>query len=80
MQFLFLKHEVSHCRNFTKEYKMAKIRITQIKSIIDRPARQKKTMEALGLRKMNSSVEKDETPQIKGMVDAVKHLVKIEVL
>ena len=59
---------------------MGKIRITQVKSVIDRTARQKKTMEALGLRKMNSSVEKEETPQIKGMVDSVKHLIKIEVL
>lgn len=59
---------------------MAKIRITQVKSVIDRTSRQKKTMEALGLRKMNSSVEKEETPQIKGMVESVKHLVKIEVL
>jgi large subunit ribosomal protein L30 len=59
---------------------MAKIRITQVKSVIDRTSRQKKTMEALGLRKMNSSVEKEETPQIKGMVKSVKHLVKIEVL
>ncbi len=58
---------------------MAKIKITQIKSVIDRPKRQKATMEALGLRKINSTVEKEETPQIKGMVEAVKHLVKVEV-
>ncbi|MCB0725650.1 MAG: 50S ribosomal protein L30 [Ignavibacteriae bacterium] len=58
---------------------MAKIKITQIKSVIDRPKRQKLTMEALGLRKMHNMVEKEDTPQIRGMLDRVKHLVKIEV-
>ena len=58
---------------------MAKIKITQIKSVIDRPKRQKLTMEALGLRKMHNMVEKEDTPHIRGMLDRVKHLVKIEV-
>ena len=58
---------------------MAKIKIIQIKSVIDRPKRQKLTMEALGLRKMHNMVEKEDTPQIRGMLDRVKHLVKIEV-
>ncbi len=57
---------------------MAKIKITQVKSIIDRPKRQKGTMRALGLRKMNQTVEHEATPQILGMVAKVQHLVKIE--
>jgi large subunit ribosomal protein L30 len=57
---------------------MKKIKITQVRSIIDRPERQKKTMEALGLRKMNAVVEKEATPQILGMVEKVTHLVKVE--
>ena len=57
---------------------MSKIKITQTKSVIDRSLRQKKTMFALGLRKMNQTVEVEATPQIKGMVNAVHHLVKVE--
>lgn len=57
---------------------MTKIRITQIKSGIDRPERQKRTLQALGLRKLNQSVEKELTPQIQGMVNKVAHLVKVE--
>ncbi len=57
---------------------MAKIRITQIKSRIGKPERQKRTLKALGLRKMNHSVEHEATPQILGMVVKVKHLVKTE--
>lgn len=57
---------------------MAKIKITQIKSIIDRTERQKKTMAALGLKKLNASVEVEATPQILGMVSKVNHLVKVE--
>ena len=57
---------------------MAKIKITQIKSVIDRPERQKKTMIALGLKKINKSVEVEATPQIIGMVKQVSHLVAIE--
>jgi len=57
---------------------MAKIKITQVRSIIDRPKRQKATMFALGLRKMNQTVEKEATPQIVGMVAKVQHLVKVE--
>jgi large subunit ribosomal protein L30 len=57
---------------------MAKIKITQVKSVIDRSKRQKATMYALGLRKMNQTVEHEGTPQILGMVDKVKHLVTIE--
>ncbi|MCO5236650.1 MAG: 50S ribosomal protein L30 [Chitinophagaceae bacterium] len=57
---------------------MAKIKITQVKSLIDRPERQKKTMAALGLRKLHASVELEGTPQILGMVEKVNHLVKVE--
>ncbi|MFC3200064.1 50S ribosomal protein L30 [Parapedobacter deserti] len=57
---------------------MAKIRITQIKSIIDRSERQKRTMKALGLRKINHTVEMEATPSIIGMVRKVNHLVAIE--
>jgi large subunit ribosomal protein L30 len=55
-----------------------KIKITQIKSIINRPKGQKRTMEALGLRRINHSVIQTETPQILGMVNKVTHLVKVE--
>jgi large subunit ribosomal protein L30 len=57
---------------------MAKIRITQIKSVIDRSERQKKTVEALGLKKINHSVEVEATPAIIGMVRKVNHLVAVE--
>jgi large subunit ribosomal protein L30 len=59
---------------------MKKIKVTQIKSVIDRSERQKKTMEALGLRKLNAVVEVEATPQILGMVRKVTHLVKVEEL
>jgi large subunit ribosomal protein L30 len=57
---------------------MKKIRITQVKSVIDRPERQKRTIEALGLRKLHSSVEVEATPQILGMVRKVSHLIRVE--
>jgi large subunit ribosomal protein L30 len=57
---------------------MAKIKVTQYKSGIDRHYRQKRTLIALGLRKMHASVEVEATPQILGMVRAVSHLVKVE--
>lgn len=59
---------------------MAKIKITQIKSVIDRNERQKKTMKALGLTKINKSVELEATPSIVGMVRKVNHLIAIEAL
>ncbi|MCX6202428.1 MAG: 50S ribosomal protein L30 [Bacteroidetes bacterium] len=57
---------------------MKKIKITQIKSGIDRSERQKQTLIALGLRKLNASKEVEATPQILGMVNKVSHLVKVE--
>jgi large subunit ribosomal protein L30 len=57
---------------------MAKIKITQIRSRIGSTARQKKTLDALGLRRMNRTVELEGSPQVLGMVRKVNHLVKIE--
>ncbi|HEY0298529.1 MAG TPA: 50S ribosomal protein L30 [Arachidicoccus sp.] len=57
---------------------MAKIKITQVKSSIDRPEDQKLTLRALGLKKLNASREVEATPQIEGMVKKVSHLVKVE--
>lgn len=57
---------------------MAKVKVKQIKSKIDRPARQKKTLQALGLRKMHQVVEHEATPQIMGMIAKVQHLVSVE--
>ncbi|MBP3942022.1 50S ribosomal protein L30 [Sphingobacteriaceae bacterium WQ 2009] len=59
---------------------MAKIKITQIKSVIDRSERQKKTIEALGLKRINHSVEVEATASIIGMVRKVNHLVAIETI
>ncbi len=55
--------------------KMSKIKITQVRSTIDRPKRQKDTIKALGLGKISKSVEVEATPQILGMVRKVAHLV-----
>ena len=57
---------------------MAKIRVKQVKSKIGRLQSQKRTLEALGLRKMNQVVEHEATPSIVGMVNTVKHLVSFE--
>ncbi len=59
---------------------MKKIKITQVKSGIDRPERQKQTLIALGLKKLHASKEVEATPQILGMVNKVSHLVKVEEL
>jgi large subunit ribosomal protein L30 len=59
---------------------MDKAKITQIKSGIGRPKRQKDTLVALGFKRMNQSIEVVMTPQVAGMVDKVKHLLKIEEL
>jgi len=57
---------------------MAKIKVTQVKSKIRRPQNQKRTLEALGLRKINQVVEHEATPTILGMVNTVSHLVSVE--
>ncbi|HNX20837.1 MAG TPA: 50S ribosomal protein L30 [Bacteroidales bacterium] len=57
---------------------MKKIKITQVRSAIDRPERQKRSLVALGLKKMHQTVEHNPTPQILGIVEKVKHLVQVE--
>ncbi|CAL2085781.1 50S ribosomal protein L30 [Tenacibaculum sp. 190524A02b] len=57
---------------------MSKIRVTQVKSQIGRLKNQKLTLEALGLRKVNQTVEHNATPAVLGMVNKVQHLVSVE--
>ena len=57
---------------------MKKIRIEQVKSAIDRPERQKRTLRALGITKMHQVIEVEATPQIEGMVRKIQHLLTIE--
>ena len=57
---------------------MKKIKVTQIKSGIDRSERQKLTLQALGLNRLNATKEVEATPQILGMVKKVSHLIKVE--
>ncbi|MCW3079767.1 MAG: ribosomal protein [Segetibacter sp.] len=69
------------CRPGTLNYKlidMKKIKITQVKSGIDRNETAKRTLIALGLKKLNASVEVEATPQILGMVRRAGHLLKVE--
>lgn len=56
---------------------MSKVKITLVKSPIDKSKRQKDTLKALGFRKVNQTVEHEATPQIEGMVRVVNHLVRI---
>jgi large subunit ribosomal protein L30 len=71
-----IEHQTS---NF-KHTVMKKIRITLVKSPIDRPERQKLTLQALGLNKLNASKEVEATPQILGMVRKVEHMIAVEEL
>ena len=57
---------------------MSKIKITQIKSQIDRPQRQKDTIKALGLGKINKSKIVENNPQVQGMINSVAHLISVE--
>ena len=57
---------------------MVKIKVKKVKSAINRPQRQKRTLEALGLKKIGQVVEHDATPNILGMVNKVSHLVSVE--
>lgn len=57
---------------------MKKIKITLVKSPIDRPGRQKETLKALGLNKLNATREVEATPQILGMVRKVNHMIAVE--
>ena len=57
---------------------MAKLKIKQVKSVIGSPEDQKRTVRALGLKRINDTVEQDDTDVIRGMVFKVKHLVEVE--
>jgi large subunit ribosomal protein L30 len=54
------------------------LRITLIRSTIGRPADQGRTVESLGLRRLHSTVERPDTPSIRGMVNKIQHLVRVE--
>ena len=56
---------------------MANIKVKQVRSAINRPQRQKRTIQALGLKKLNQVVEHDDTPAIKGMIAKVAHMVEV---
>ena len=60
-----------------KKFIMGKIKIKQVRSRIGRPKDQKRTLDALGLRKMNQIVEHNVTPQIEGMIKKINHLITI---
>ena len=78
MPELLRDSEVLAWRKFLKDKKMAKIKVTQVKSAIKRPQNQKRTLTALGLRKIGQVVEHETTPNILGMINKVKHLVSTE--
>jgi len=59
---------------------MGKIKVTQVRSAIGRTARQKRTLEALGIRKLHQTIEVEATPQILGMIRKVSHLVEVKSL
>ena len=71
------KIEALHLKNYIK-VKMAKIKVTQVRSSINRTKKQKLTLAALGLRKLGMTVEHDDTPNILGMINKVSHLVTVE--
>jgi large subunit ribosomal protein L30 len=56
---------------------MAKIKISQVRSVIDQPKKHKETVKALGLKRIRHTVEKEDTPQIRGMLKKVEHLVQV---
>ena len=55
-----------------------KLKITQTRSLINSSGRQRRTMEALGIRRMHHSVEHEDSPALRGMIDKVRHLVEVE--
>jgi len=57
---------------------MKKLKIKQVRSGIGRPAKQKRTLEALGFKRLNQTIEVEVSPQVQGMIDAVRHLIEIE--
>jgi large subunit ribosomal protein L30 len=56
---------------------MKKVKIKQVRSGIGRPLRQKRTLEALGFKKLNQTIEVEVSPQVQGMIDAVSHLIEV---
>jgi large subunit ribosomal protein L30 len=81
LQFLYTRWTYSLDVIDADNYKniiMKKIRITLVKSPIDRPERQKLTLQALGLNKLNATKEVEATPQILGMVRKVEHMISVE--
>ena len=57
---------------------MSKLKVTQIRSLIDRPKDQKSTVRRLGLHRINDSVRTADTPSVRGMISKVHHLVRVE--
>ena len=57
---------------------MSKVKVTLVRSLSGRPEIQRKTVEALGLKKTNQSLEKELNPSVSGMIDTVRHLLKVE--
>ncbi|HSJ51288.1 MAG TPA: 50S ribosomal protein L30 [Actinomycetota bacterium] len=57
---------------------MSKLKVTQVRSVIDRPKDQKDTVRRLGLHRINDSVLKDDRPEIRGMIAKVRHLVRVD--
>ena len=57
---------------------MTKVKITQVRSLSGHTQRQRRTVAALGLTKMHQTIEKELTPQVQGMINAVNHLIKVE--
>jgi len=72
------REELNLIKSLTvKQFIMSKIKIKQVRSRIGRPKDQKRTLDALGLRKMHQIVEHNLTPQIEGMMNKIKHLITI---
>jgi large subunit ribosomal protein L30 len=57
---------------------MSRLKVTQVRSVIDRPRDQKDTVRRLGLHRINDTVVKDDRPEIRGMIEKVRHLVRVE--
>ena len=56
---------------------MKKVKIKQVRSGIGRPLRQKRTLEALGFKRLNQTIEVEVSPQVQGMINAVSHLIEV---
>jgi len=63
-----------------KKAAVKRLKVTQVRSVIGTPKDQGATVRALGLHRINDSIEKDDTPAVRGMLFKVKHLVKVEEL